>query len=344
MKNKTTWFIAVIIIVALGAVVYTSIVGSAKKEVVIYTSVDQIFSEPVLKEFEKKTGIKVLPVYDIEAAKTTGLVNRLIAEKAAPKADVFWNGEFAQTMLLKEKGVLAVYKSPAAEGIPGQYIDTEGYWIGFGGRARVILVNKNLLSADQYPKSIYDLLKPEYKPDKIGIAYPMFGTTATHAAALYAVLGQDKGRAFFEGLSQKGIMVYDGNSVVRDMVVNGQLAAGLTDTDDALGAVEKGEPVEMLFPDQEEGGLGTLIVPNTVALISGGLHPEEGKLLIDYLLSREVEKELVDTGWTNLSIREADKAAKEASAPDVKGMKANLEDIYKQMDQAKEEMQKLFVR
>jgi len=344
LKIKTKLLIPGVLLLAIVAMLLINQPGRAKNEVVIYTSVDQVFSEPVLKEFEEKTGIKVLALYDSEAAKTTGLVNRLIAEKDAPKADVFWNGEFAQTMLLKEKGILAAYKSPSAEGIPAQYTDAEGFWTGFGGRARVILVNKNLLSADQYPKSIYDLLKPEYAPDKIGIAYPMFGTAATHAAALYADLGPDKGREFFEDLSQRGIKVYDGNSVVRDMVVNGQLVAGLTDTDDALGAVEKGEPVEMLFPDQEEGGLGTLIVPNTVALISGANHPEAGKQLIDYLLSSDVEKELVDAGWTNLSIRKSGEAAEAALMPEVKGMKVNLEDIYKQMDQSKEEMQKIFVR
>lgn len=52
---------------------------NAERKVVVYTSVDQVFSEPVLKDFEKQTGIKVYPAYDVEAAKTTGLVNRLIA-------------------------------------------------------------------------------------------------------------------------------------------------------------------------------------------------------------------------------------------------------------------------
>ena len=61
------------------------------REVVIYTSVDQVFSEPILNGFEKAKGIKVKAVYDVEASKTAGLVNRLIAEKDRPKCDVFWN-------------------------------------------------------------------------------------------------------------------------------------------------------------------------------------------------------------------------------------------------------------
>ncbi|MDR0851133.1 MAG: hypothetical protein LBN36_01425, partial [Clostridiales Family XIII bacterium] len=65
---------------------------------VVYTAVDQIFSEPVLKDFEAQTGIKVEAVYDMEANKTTGLVNRILAEKEHPVCDVFWNNEFVQTI------------------------------------------------------------------------------------------------------------------------------------------------------------------------------------------------------------------------------------------------------
>ena len=79
---------------------------------------DQVFSEPILKLYEKRTGIRVLPVYDVEAAKTTGLVNRLITEKDHPQADVFWNGEFVQTLLLQTDGLLAPYQSPNSADIP----------------------------------------------------------------------------------------------------------------------------------------------------------------------------------------------------------------------------------
>ena len=81
------------------------------ERVVIYTSLDKVFSQPILEAFEKETGIKILAVYDSEATKTTGLVNRLIAEKDNPRADVFWNSETGRTIVLKQKGVLAKYCS-----------------------------------------------------------------------------------------------------------------------------------------------------------------------------------------------------------------------------------------
>ncbi len=62
----------------------------AQREVVVYTSVDQPFSEPIFREFEKRSGIKDLPVFDTEETKSTGVLNRLIAEAQRPQADVFW--------------------------------------------------------------------------------------------------------------------------------------------------------------------------------------------------------------------------------------------------------------
>lgn len=97
------------------------------QEVVVYTSLDKVFSQPILEAFEKETGIKVLDVYDSEATKTTGLVNRLIAEKDSPRADVFWNSETGRTIVLKQKGVLAKYVSPSASNIPEQFKDSDGF-------------------------------------------------------------------------------------------------------------------------------------------------------------------------------------------------------------------------
>jgi iron(III) transport system substrate-binding protein len=311
--------------------------------VVVYTSVDQIYSEPILKEFENRTGIHVLAVYDVEATKTTGLVNRLIAEKSRPQADVFWNGEFAQTLLLKQLGVLAPYSSPASADIPAQYKDPEGYWAGFGGRARVLLVNTNLLTPAEYPDSIFDFLDANFSGKDIGIAYPTFGTTATQAAALYAAIGSERARSFYAQLKSKGVRVVDGNSVVRDLVDSGQIKLGLTDTDDACGALSSGAPVALIFLDQGADGLGTLITPNTVAIIAGGPHPVEARTLIDYLLSRDIEEKLVASGWIQIPLRHFE-GQRGCINHEIKGMNVSLSEIYQGMEPSNEDLGEIFIR
>jgi iron(III) transport system substrate-binding protein len=312
------------------------------KELVVYTSVDQVYSEPVFMEYEKSSGIHILPVYDVEAAKTTGLVNRLIAEKGNPRADVFWSGEFAQTILLREEGVLDTIGVPNASDIPSHYRDPDGYWYGFAGRARVLLVNTDLLSQGDYPTSIFDLLEPSLPAEKLGIAYPLFGTTATQAAALYAALGPDEARDYFQSLNDRGIRVVDGNSVVRDLVVSGQLVTGLTDTDDSCTAILKGEPVAIVFPDQDD--LGTLIIPNTVALINGAPHASDAGDFINYLLSREVAESLIASGWSHVPLRPISITPDCVDTGGVRGMDVSLVDVYNQLERAKTELAEIFIR
>jgi iron(III) transport system substrate-binding protein len=316
--------------------------GPTGPSVVVYTSVDQIYSEPILGSFEAGTGIKVLAVYDVEAAKTTGLVNRLIAEASRPRADVFWNGEFSQTLVLGERGVLAPYHSPAARGLPATYLDPAGYWTGMGGRARVLLVNTKLVSRADYPRSISDLLDSKWPARRIGIANPLFGTSCTQAAALYSVLGPERAQEFYRQLVARGVRVVDGNSVVRDLVCSGELMIGWTDSDDACGAILRGDPVSVVIPDQDS--LGTLIIPGTAALVAGAPHPQEGQRLLDYLLSASVEKRLVECGFSQLAPRDPSVRPDCLPVGQMKHLQAALADIQRFLPRVQSELTEIFLR
>jgi len=257
-------------------------------EVVVYTSVDQVFSEPILKDFEKETGIKVKAVYDTEETKSTGVLNRLIAEKDNPQCDVFWSGDPVRTIVLKNKGITAPYNSPSAKGIPAVYIDPEHHWTGFSARARVLIYNKKLLPGNS-PQSIFDLTKEQYK-GKVAIANPLFGTTTFHISAIFTALGDEKAKQFMADLKNNDVIVATSNGDVKKRVSSGEVACGLTDTDDANEAIKEGADVGIVFLDQK--GIGTLVMPNTVSLIKKSPNNKNGKKLIDYLLSRETEAKL----------------------------------------------------
>src|SRR5215470_11452043 len=115
--------------------------GDNGGEVVVYTSVDDVHARLIAERFTKDTGIEVRLVADTEETKSTGLLNRLIAEKKRPRADVFWSGDPMRAAILKKHEVAAAYRSPAAKGLPPRFSDPEHYWTGFSARARVLLVN-----------------------------------------------------------------------------------------------------------------------------------------------------------------------------------------------------------
>jgi iron(III) transport system substrate-binding protein len=266
--------------------------NSTAREVTIYVSTDRVFSEPILRTYEQQSGVRVNAVYDTEETKSTGLANKLLAEKNRPQADVFWSNEPVRTLVLKRNSVLTPYKSPNAEGIPATFKDAEGYWTGFSARSRVIVYNTNLVKPDEAPKSVFDLADPKWK-DQVAIADPRFGSTSFHVAALYAEVGDERAEEFFRKLKTNGVKIVPGNSVVRDIVARGEAKVGLTDTDDVNVALEDKQPVAMVFPDRD--GMGVPIMPNMVSLVANGPHSEAGKKLIDYLLSPEVERMLAQS-------------------------------------------------
>ncbi len=265
--------------------------GTANDEVVVYTALDRQFSEPILDDFTSRTGIRVRAVYDTESTKTVGLVNRIAAEANRPRCDVFWNNEIVNTLRLKDQGLLQPCRPGNAAGYPPQYRDPDGYWYGFAARARVIIVNTELVGEPDRPTSITDLADPRWK-GRAGIAKPLFGTTASHVACLFALLGEQPAADLLDSLKRNGVQVVSGNKACAEMVGAGRLALALTDTDDAVAEIDAGRPVKIVFPDGAGNQMGTLLLPNTLALVAGCPHPEAGVQLIDYLLSPEVEGRL----------------------------------------------------
>jgi iron(III) transport system substrate-binding protein len=315
---------------------------ATRPEVIVYVSVDQVHAEPVLREFERQSGISVRAVYDVEASKTTGLANRIAAERSRPQADVFWNGEFVQTLRLKSEGLLAASNPPAAAALPDLMRDPDGQWFANGARFRAILINTGKLGASDRPQRFEDFVSPRWPGNDLAIALPLFGTSAAQAAALYATMGPDKARGLYQQMSRRGVRVADGNSVVRDLVAQGRASAGWTDSDDSCEAIANGAPVEMVFPDQE--GDGTLMIPGTVAKVAGAPHSREAEALIDFLLQPTTEKMLIDSGFFQISVRPGGPVHPCIRGITVKTLQIGLPAIAAQLDRSRLDLTAIFNR
>jgi iron(III) transport system substrate-binding protein len=301
------------------------------RQVVVYTALDREFSEPIFADFTRDTGIVVRTSFDTESTKTVGLAQRIINERDRPRCDVFWNNEILNTLRLERQQLLRPYKSPAAAEFPASARSPKGYWHGFAARARVLIVNTNQVAEERRPKSIRDLTDPQLR---CGIAKPLFGTTATHAACLFAAWGDDEAKDFFRAVkSNAGIL--SGNKQVAQAVAAGSLAFGLTDTDDALIEIERGMPVAIVYPDQGEGQIGTLFIPNSLALIKNSPNPEMAEKLVDYLLSPEVERRLADGPSAQIPLRPGVPASPRVKTPaEVRPMAVDWEAVASKWDTA----------
>lgn len=275
-----------------------------QKEVVVYCALDREFSEHILQQFTKKTGIRVLPKFDTEANKSVGLVEAIRAESAIPRCDVFWNNEILGTIRLQQEGLLQPYQPTHASGFPAIYRAKDQTWHGFASRARIIIVNTDLIAKKDFPKSILDLTNPRWRR-RIAMAKPQFGTTATHACCLASFWGDKRSEKFFRQLNENQVQIVAGNKQVAQGVGRGDFLFGLTDTDDALAEIAAGRPVEIIFPDQEgPEPMGTLFLPNTLAIVRKARNLENAKKLVDYLLSPEIEKKLADSASQQIPLHQ----------------------------------------
>lgn len=294
-------------------------------EVTVYTALDEEFSKPILRIYSQKTGVRVRPAFDVESTKSFGLAGRIIAEASAPLCDLFWNNEILNTLRLKHRGLLAPFQPKGYDAVPAAFRDPDGTWYGLAARARILIVNTQVVQEADRPKRLSDLLEPLWK-GKIGMAKPLFGTTGTHAACLFAAWGEAQAKQFFDKLKANDVLVLSGNRQVAAEVAAGRLAIGLTDTDDALLEVNAGNPVSIVYPDRGREELGTLFIPNTISRIKGCRHPDAADALASYILSPEVEKALALGPSGQIPLNPAVDAKLQVETPKtVKAMEVDLD-------------------
>ena len=263
---------------------------AGSRSVVVYSSADKEFAELIFRAYERKTGVKVLPLYNTEETKTAGLTSRLVAEKDHPKADVFWSSDTSRAVALVDQGVAESYVPKESAAISARYRSPAGLWTGFAARIRVFLYNTASVTETDAPRSILDLTKPRWK-GRVAFANPHFGTMSFHAAALFAKWGDARTTTFFEALKANGAVIAAGNSDVKDRVSDGRVDVGILDEDDAIVALREKKPVALIVPDQDgPDAFGTPLMPNAALVIHGAPHPDEARRFVDFLTSAEAEQ------------------------------------------------------
>jgi iron(III) transport system substrate-binding protein len=350
----------VIAVVAVLAGLFLPALTSAKrvlsKPVVVYCAQDQDFAEPLLKQFERESGIKVRAVFDSEAVKTVGLANRLLAERAHPQADVFWGNEELRTRQLAAQGV---------------FRETNG-WAAFGYRSRRLVVNTNLVAmgsapasgavgraprqtsaaaateargpvsvtaalADaasagtrvgaRAPQTLLELTNAAWR-GKVSLAYPLFGTTATHFLALRQRWGETNWLVWCRALAANKPFLEEGNSGVVKRVGRGEALVGLTDSDDIAGAQREGLPVSGWRSPKE-----MLLIPNTVAVTRGAPHSAEAQVFFAWLQRPEVVQQLVAAG-----------ALEGINSPAAATPQPNWSALLRDLDTATAQLKEIFLR
>jgi iron(III) transport system substrate-binding protein len=270
-------FLEFVVILCLSITVMGFYQASFAKEVVLYSSNQPELIEMVSRGFEAKTGIKVSAV----RLGTGEAMKRIQAEKDNPLGDVFWSGDVA--VLDNAKNNFMSYKSPEAKVLPANYIEKDNIWTSTNVHIMIIMYNKKLVSESEKPITWKDLFLPKWK-GKIVMANPeKSGSAYAQVYGLHKLYGWD-------GLKKliANAKILDSSSLIYKGTAEGEYPIGITMEYAAYRYIAGGsKEVGIIYPQD-----GAFDAPEGAAIIKNCKHPEEAKMFFDYLLSKEVEKEI----------------------------------------------------
>ena len=262
----------------------------AADPVVLYTAdgLENLYKD-VLPAFEKKEGVKVA----IVTAGSGEVVNRATIEKDSPKADVLVTlPPFIQQA--DQAGLLQAYQSANYKNVPAIAKASNGTWATFVNNYFSFAINPEIVKTQ--PKTFADLLHPDYTGK---IAYSNPATAGDGMAVIIlttSLMGEDKAFDYLKKLEQSAKFHTKGTGYLDVLLSRNEISLANGDLQmDLDDAANGGLSLKPIFLAADAGGQpSTFQLPYAIGLIKNGPNQAEGKKLIDYLMSTDVQAKVPD--------------------------------------------------
>lgn len=253
---------------------------------VVYSGRSEPLIQPVMDAFKARyPNVEML----LKAGQNSQLANALLEEKANPQADIFITTELFTVQSLAQQGVFQSYLPTGVENLPAEFIGPGNVWIGLTRRARVIMVNTELVSPEEAPTSIFDLADPKWK-GKIAAAGSTNGSMQAQIAVMRQLLGEPATEEWLNGLLANEATFFGGHTDVRKAVGAGEFQIGLVNHYYYYLQQAEGSKVGIVFPDQGEGQIGLITNATAAGIVDGAPNPATAQVFMDFLISAEGQK------------------------------------------------------
>jgi ABC-type Fe3+ transport system substrate-binding protein len=259
------------------------LIEGAKLEgkVVWYTTITVSKSRPILDRFEKK-----YPFLKGEIVRAGGgpLLNRVSREARAGRRlfDVISGG--AEIFVLKRTGLITAYASPERANLDNDFRDSEGFWTGLYGQAFVLGYNTKLVEKAYLPRDYDGLLEPRWKGKLLNDS-----DDVKWFSGLLHAWGREKGLAYMRKLAKQDQAFMRGSTTRTQLVAAGELPLLIAYNHVLEFNKSKGAPIDWIPLEP------VIFSPAIIMFAKGAPHPNAGKLLIDFLLSREGQEMFRDS-------------------------------------------------
>ena len=256
------------------------------EELTIYAGRDENLVRPLLERYAEETGANVKVRY----ASTDELLPVLLEEGSETPADVFLSQDAGALGELASKGMLEALPQADLDKVQPRFRDPDGRWVGVTGRARVIAYNTERVREAELPTSVLGVTDSRWR-GRVGFP-PTNASFVAFVSALREQLGDERTRAFLEGLEANGAKRFDNNVAVLDAVASGEVDLGLVNHYYLYNEFEErpDAPVANFYPGQGPNGEGTFVNVSGVGVLAGTDAAEPARRFVDFLLSEESQR------------------------------------------------------
>jgi iron(III) transport system substrate-binding protein len=260
----------------------------AADSLVVYSGRSDKFVKPVIEQFTRQTGIKVI----LHSAKSTELINKLRVEGERTEADLFISNDAGNLQVGSDLGLFSALPSALVKDVNKNYRAPDNTWIGLSARARVLVMNSKKKKELSFVKSVMDLADPRLK-GKLAITHSANGSFIAGVTVYQKLLGDEKVANWLKGMKANAEgKVFNKHSKIVRAVASGKKDIGLVNHYYIYRHLDKHPDanIQIVMPDQGEQGMGVAWNVAGIAVTKHTKKQELAKKLVAFLVSAKGQK------------------------------------------------------
>lgn len=250
----------------------------------LYSGRGESMVEPILKEFEKETGIEV----NVRYGATAQLAVLLQEEGKRSPADVFWGQDAGAMGAVSQAGLLAKLPSNIYDKLPGIYKSVTGNWIATSGRARLFVYSSERAPSAEHPKSVFDITDSRFK-GRVGWA-PTNGSFQSFITAMRVEHGEERTLEWLNAMKANGAKTYRNNGTQLEGIADGEIDYGLVNN----YYLPRYTKVDAKFPVKQdffkEGDIGNLMNVAGAGVLKSSKNQKNAVELLRFLTSKHAQE------------------------------------------------------
>ena len=255
------------------------------KSVTIYSGRSENLMQPVYDAFECETGIDL----EHKPGDANELALLMAEEGDKTKADVFLSNSPGPVGFLEAEGLLGTISQPVLELVDAQNRSSNGTWVGFSGRKRVLVYNTDDVAEADLPMSVFDLTDPVYR-DQVAIPATN-GSFADWFTVFRQEYGNDVAGQWLDDMVANGASYYENNRAIVEAVGRGEIQMGLVNHYyNIQEKAAQGDSHRAENHDLGDEDIGSLLIVTAAAVTANTDDVESAEALVAYLLSQGVQQ------------------------------------------------------